>query len=247
MRIIDAFWEKRNLGVTCYELEMELSDSMDFVKNKLSVLENRQYMVAKIPSSRYDLMQLFQSMGYSFVEVSINLEYNFKKVNYKLPLLPKGVQKLCERCTYAEMNEVDIQQMKNEIAKNIFHTDRIYIDPEFTHEQAAKRYNLWIDDLIQQGNIPYKVSFDSNIVGFFINKEMAKNFYNMILGGVYTDYLGTGVGFPVIYAAFMLFLHNKIEKIVANVSSNNPGILKIYTTLGADIKKMSYVFVKHSK
>lgn len=247
MKIIDAFWEERNLGVSCYELEMELSDDVGAVLANLNGLENRQYMVAKIPSLRYDLMQLFQSKGYSFIEVSIKLEYNYKKLKYQLPQLSKGVQKLCERCTYAPMDNEDLQQMKSEINKNIFHTDRIYIDPYFTFNQAAKRYNLWIDDLMSKGNIPYKYIFDGNSVGFFINQKITPRLYNSILGGVYTDYLGTGMGLPTMYASFMYFINNNIDRAITHVSSNNPEILKLHTTFGAVIKELSYVFIKHNK
>ena len=38
MKIIDAFWEKRNLGVTCYELEMEFLDDVNVVSANLNGL-----------------------------------------------------------------------------------------------------------------------------------------------------------------------------------------------------------------
>ena len=45
MKIVDAFWEERNLGVTCYELELELSDCLESVEDTLSGLTQRRYMV----------------------------------------------------------------------------------------------------------------------------------------------------------------------------------------------------------
>ena len=247
MKIIDAFWEKRNLGVTCYELEMEFLDDVNVVSANLNGLEKRQYMVAKIPSSRYDLMQLFQTKGYSFIEVAIKLEYNYKKLNYQLPKLPHGVQKLCEHCSCVQMNEVDIQQMKAEIDKNMFHTDRIYIDSEFTHEQAARRYNFWVEDLMNKGNIPYKYVFDDKPIGFFLNQKISPKIYNLVLAGVYINYLGTGMGLPAIYASYMFGVNNKIDKCITQVSGSNPEIFKLHTIFGAVVKEFNYVFVKHNK
>ena len=76
MNVIDAFWEERNLGVTCYEIQMERSDTAESAADTLDRLEQRQYMVVKIPSSRYDLVPLIQSRGYAFIETAIALETN---------------------------------------------------------------------------------------------------------------------------------------------------------------------------
>ena len=245
MKIVDAFWEERNLGVTCYELELEASDSLAEVAAELDGLTQRQYMVAKIPSVRFDLVQLFQSKGYSFIETSIKLELNFKKLGYKPPEFPDRLQKICEKCSCEIMDEADLAQLSAEIKKNMFDTDRIFIDPVFTKEQAARRYDLWIKDLIKQGDIPYKVVLDNKTVGFFSDKTISPKLSQGVLGGVYADYRDTGMGIVYNYAHFMFCLERGIKKIVTSVSSNNPEVLRLHTLFGAEIKRLAYVFIKH--
>lgn len=245
MKIVDAFWEKRNLGVTCYELQMELADDIQEVAEKIDNLTERQYMVAKIPSSRYDLVRLFQDRGYSFSETAIELEYNYKKLGYSPPDIPRGLQKICDRCSWSEMDEADLIQLSDEIKKNMFHTDRIFIDPEFTREQAAQRYDLWAKDIIRQGHIPYKVRIDDKVIGFFLDQKISPKVYHGILGGIYTEYEDTGMGYVFEYAEFMSKLEWGAEKFVASVSGNNPKVLKLYMPFGAEIKRLIYVFIKH--
>lgn len=182
MNIVDAFWEERNLGVTCYELEMELADKVEAVAAKLDSLTERQYMVAKIPSPRFDLTQLFQSRGYTFIETAINLEISYKKLGYKPPNIPIRLQKICDKCSWGIMDETDLVKLSLEINKNMFSTDRIYNDPKFSKKQAAKRYDLWIKDIIKQGNIPYKVILNNETIGFFLDKVISPGVCHGILG-----------------------------------------------------------------
>lgn len=245
MKIIDAFWEERNLGVTCYELEPGLADSLEEVAAELDGLAERQYMVAKIPSARYDLVRLFQDRGYSFIETAIKLEFNYKKLGYKPPEFPNRLQKICDKSSWAVMDESDLAQMSAEINKNMFHTDRIFTDPAFTKEQATRRYDLWIKDIIEQRHILRKVVFDHKTIGFFADKEISSKVYQGILGGLYTDYQDTGIGFIYYYASFMSRAEDGIEKMITSVSGNNPTALQLNTLFGAEIKGLTYVFVKH--
>ena len=246
MNVIDAFWEERNLGVTCYEIQMERSDTAESAADTLDRLEQRQYMVVKIPSSRYDLVPLIQSRGYAFIETAIALETNYRRMGYRPPVIPQRLQKICGRCSWGPMNEADLAQLSKEIKKNIFKTDRIYIDPAFTKEQAAHRYDLWVKDLVKQGHIPYKVELDQKIIGFFVDKPVAHKVYQGILGGIYTEYEYMGLGYVCDYAGFMSALERGMERCVTSVSGNNPAILRLHTMFGAEVKELTYVFVKHN-
>lgn len=246
MRVIDAFWEERNLGVTCYELELELSDCLESVEATLSGLTERQYMVAKIPSSRYDLVQLFQGKGYFFIETAIELEFNFKKLGYDSLDVPKGLQKICDRCSWGPMDARDLEQLHMEVHKNIFTTDRVFVDPAFTKKQAAQRYDFWIQDLVQQGSIPFRVALDGETFGFFVDKEIAPAVYHSVLGGVYTEHKGPGLGYVLYYADFMSRVERRMERSVTSVSGSNPASLRLQVGFGAEIKELTYVLVKHT-
>lgn len=79
MQIIDAFWEKENLGVTSKEVVVDLNDSVDTVRTELAAL-NDQYIVVKIPASQFDVTNLVQNMGYRFVEEMIEVEHDLHEV-----------------------------------------------------------------------------------------------------------------------------------------------------------------------
>ena len=235
MKVIDAFWEERNLGVTCYEIQMELSDKLEAVVKELDSFTERQYMVVKIPSSRYDLLPVFQSRGYYFIETQIRLE-TIIGPNYQFPNISPALKKLCDRCAVKEMNDTDIEHLYQEIKNGMFDTDRVYIDPFFTPEQAANRYIGWTRDLIAKGDTQYKTIFNGTTFGFF----------NGALGGVYNEYKGSGMGFCFRYALAQFDQLQGIKKRCVRVSANNPDIFKLHTYFGARIKGFEYVYCKHN-
>ncbi len=241
MKVIDAVWEQRNLGVSCYELQVLHNDDIAGLEREYSSLTEKQYMVAKISSQNYRAVQFFQGKGYTFVETAITLEQQLKDIN-----VSPRFQKIIEKCTWAEMDGSDIEYMEREIAKNVFRTDRIYIDPAFTKEQAAQRYVFWIRDLTAAGHCPFKVMYKGEPVGFFVNKEIKPGVYEGQLAAIYDGYEGTGMGFCVQYAGIGLALENKATRYTGHISGNNPGVMRILMSLGFGIKDLEYVFVKHN-
>ena len=242
MKIIDAVWEKRNLGVTCYELQMEAGDCAEDIEKMLETLEERQYMVARVPSARYDLARLCQNKGYSFIEAAITLELNINKMN-----IPRRLLRICEKCSWEVMDETGLGQLSGEIRKNIFQTDRVYFDPAFTKEQAARRYDLWVGDLVQEGHIPYKVMLNHEVAGFFLNKSISGTVFDGLLAATYDGYEGSGMGYCIQYAAIMSAKERGAEKYMGHVSGNNPAILKVLLSIGFSIKKLEYIFIRHRK
>lgn len=167
MKIVDAVWEKRNLGVTCYEITFDTRDSLDDIKARWDEITDRQYLVFKVPPKRADIVAYIQSQGFRFIEASLTFSWNL--CNWTLD---EKFQPLCDQCTYAPMNDADIEIMLSEIKSGIFKTDRVYLDPYFTHEQAAQRYVNWAKDLIERGATPYKVMYQGENVGFFTSPRI---------------------------------------------------------------------------
>ena len=165
MKIVDAVWEQRNLGVTCYEITFDNRDSLDDIKARWDELTDRQYLVFKVPPKRADIVAFIQSRGFKFIEAAMTFSWNLHGWTLNDEFKP-----FCEQCTYAPMNDDDIAEMFSEIKRGIFKTDRVYLDPYFTHEQAAQRYVNWAQDLIDRGVVPYKVMYMGETVGFFITE-----------------------------------------------------------------------------
>lgn len=242
MKITDAIWEERNLGVSCYEIQMNLDDRKEDIVSAYSQLEEKQYMVARVPSSRYDLTQFIQNQGYQFIEAAITLTHNLKNI-----IIPKRLLRICENCSWQIMNEIELEQLSEEINKNIFKTDRIYIDPQFSKKLAAQRYDFWVKDLIQAGHLPYKVIYQGDIIGFFLNKQIDDRVYDGLLAATYDAYEGTGMGYCIQYAGLMSAVERGAKKYIGHISGNNPAVSRVLLSIGFSIKEIDYIFIKHNK
>lgn len=242
MKVVNAVWEKRNLGVSCSEVEVDRNDSYQVVVQALEQLIEKEYMVIRIPSSRYDLVQYVQEMGYSFIETAFTLIHTLKDIS-----VPGRLLRICNKCKWDVMDDDDLQQLWDEIHKNIFKTDRVYIDGQFSKEQAAQRYEFWIRDLIEEGHLPYKVMFEGDTVGFFLNKEIQAGVYDGLLAATYQLFEGSGMGYCIQYAGLKSVMQRGARRYIGHVSGNNPEVLRVLLSIGFSIKEMAYIFIKHNK
>ena len=163
MKIVDAAWEKRNLGVSCYEINVEKEDSFSLLTD---VLENYKadYMVVKLPAGMVKHSFFLQDHGFYFIETMTLCQYNLQRPINLSPLQ----QRMVSDFTYQEMKEEDLQELFEEIKKGMFHTDRVALDPFFTSEQSTNRYIGWIKDELQHQSSIYKVeNKKGQSVGFF--------------------------------------------------------------------------------
>ena len=62
MNVVNAVWEKRNIGVDTAEVTIEEADDVQTIKDTLNNLEV-EYIVVKVPSSRSDVLFLVQNRG----------------------------------------------------------------------------------------------------------------------------------------------------------------------------------------
>ena len=242
MKITDARWEERNLGVTCYEFHIEMKDDLEKVKEVYFSLPEKEYMVAKVPTMNSDFLEFFQEEGYTFIEAAVRLEHNMREIP-----VPERILRVCNKCTWKKMGSDDLVQLRSEIYKNIFKTDRVYLDPVFSKQQAARRYDLWIQDLILAGNIPYKVMYNREVVGFYLNKEKEPNVFDGLLAATYHAFEGSGMGYCIQYAGIKSAFDMGARKYIGHVSANNLTVLKILLSIGFQIKTVEYVFTKHKK
>ena len=79
MKIIDAIWEKRNLGVSSYEVVIEAEDSASDIEKKLAELD-ADYIVVKVPTEHSDVLESVQKSGFSYIEDLIHVEHDLSEV-----------------------------------------------------------------------------------------------------------------------------------------------------------------------
>ena len=237
MKIVDAFWEKRNFGVDTTEFTIENEDK---INNVLEALNNctSKYQVLRLPSHMTEFIFEIQKIGFVFVEDIFTLRNDLKPVEMN-PI----TQRIYNAVSYAEMNEEDFNELLKEIKKGIFDSDRVFIDPLFKNEDALNRYYNWLKDEKERGALFYKFVYKSNTIGFVAFKNDGQDNYYGFLAGVYSDYKKSGLG-SVIYGIDII-RDIKGKSIISVVSSNNTKQLKNVISQGFKIESSYHVFVKH--
>jgi hypothetical protein len=67
MKIINAFWEERNIGKKTIEVEYEKSDNeTDFI-NSITSLKDASYIVIKAPSGNFELSSILSEKGFKYI------------------------------------------------------------------------------------------------------------------------------------------------------------------------------------
>lgn len=240
MKVIDAFWEKRNLGVDTTEITVE---SFDTVKEFQVVLERIKtpYQVVKIPAGMVELMWMAEECGFRYIETSIRVIHNLKEI-----VLSPLVERIDKTIEYQPMTEEDQKHLFEEIKKGMFYTDRVYLDSFFSETQAAARYIGWIKDERERGSELFQYQYKNQAVGFFILKQIEPNVYYPFLAGIYPEYQKYVFGAVYIYKALFEAKRRKGKLVSTFISTNNQNAMRMHMECGFQIKEISYVYVKHN-
>jgi hypothetical protein len=242
MKIIDAYWEKRNLGIDCKEIVFEDSDDVSSINKLHDIFENSGYIVAKLPVGRFDLYGKLTEAGFVYIESSINF-----RINLKDAILTSLQERLNKSITYAKMNERDVAILFKELEKGLFSTDRIYMDPHFSKDKAANRYKNWISDELTCSTELYKILYKQETIGFFTFKELSNGVYYPFLAGLYNVCSNSGLGFAVIRKPIEEALNRKGTHLSTYVSTNNLPIVRTHLQQGFTLCGIKNVFIKHKK
>lgn len=239
MNIVDAVWERRNLGVSCVEVAIETSDTAAEVKNGLARLAT-QYLVVKVPAGRSDVMFCLSEMGCSFIEANIHIT---RKIAH---LELSGIQKrLAAGVSYAPMQESDMQVLWDELRNGMHDTDRIYLDSYFTKEQAANRYIGWIQDEVARGSDVYKLIYKDQSIGYFTMKSLGDGVYYPFLAGMYQSHRNSGLGFNIIYKPMCEIGARGGTSVSTHISTNNGRAVRLHVSMGFRFDEITYVYIKH--
>ncbi len=243
MKIIDAHWEQRNIGVKTFEIELTSTDNMETFELSENYLlsSGAEYLVVKSPVNMPEFIFGLPKLGYTLVETAFSI--NLHKDKYIVPpfitRLDRGVG------VQQVLNEDKIKHLLSNIKDNLFDTDRISIDPFFTKEQSANRYFCWTRDMITSGYKLFNVSIKDKDVGFFINKEIDEKTVYPVLAGMYPEYKDKGLG-PLLLKKCIDYNFINYVRIVSSFVSNNLPIIKLWFNFGASLDHLAYVYVKHN-
>ena len=142
MKIVNAVWEERNLGISSAEITAEISDQVDdFEKLIIEIEQKYKYITVKVPTQRTDLTWLMGKMSYVFVEDMMFFEHDLHQIT-RTPLQ----QRLYDSVKVEPMSESDFPILFEEIDKGSFSFDRISNDPYFSKKLGTKRFHNWLYD-----------------------------------------------------------------------------------------------------
>jgi GNAT superfamily N-acetyltransferase len=235
MKIIDATWEKRNLGVSCTEVIVEDGDDYQLVERKLIEL-NSNYMVVKIPIKRLDFAQMLSNNNFTCVETLFELKYTLND--------SKTVKDLKYSILYSQMNEGDIENLYNQIERGMFNSDRVFLDHHFTKKQAFNRYVGWVKDELEMGSSLFKNIYNGDQIGFFGVKKKEKGVFHQFLVGMYPEYQKKGMGASLVMNAIDYAREQGGSFFSTTVSSNNLPSLKLHLSCGLLPDSACYVYTK---
>ena len=240
MKIVDAVWEKRNLGVATIEITVEEGDPVSEVIAAINGVD-AQYAVVRVPASRPELIFPVQQNGFIFSEEMVHLVSDLSKV-----ALSPIEQRLWDAVTCEQMTAEDISELYAEIRKGLFSTDRIYLDPAFSNDLAAERYINWINDELERGGILVKYVYKGKTAGFYTLRETSAGDYTSALGGMYSDFRKGGL-VTAISAKVPEYVRKLGGRSVdACVSTNNPVQIRNLLRNGYRFMSVNHVFTRHS-
>lgn len=238
MKVIDAVWEKRNLGISTSEIIVENTDSYDDIYECLSI-QSSEYLVLKVPTSQVGLVWEIQKNGFVYVEDMVHLVSNLK-----VPPRSPIESRVDNAVTYRIMNKSDLEDLIRKIKNGLFKTDRISIDPSFTKEQASERYVNWVKDEWLSGTSFYSHIYKGKKIGFVSVKEKYAGRYISSLGGMYPEYQNAAYGSVVKVIDIVKMLGGR--SVETDVSTNNPAQIRNLINYGYMPTGISHTFVKHS-
>lgn len=239
MKVIHAVWEKRNIGIDVVEVEIEKDDLAEAVSERLDQIK-ADYISVKLPSYLTEFLDVIQHKKFLYREDLIHVRHRLQ------PITRTAVQqRMYDSVSYHEMSSRDICELKSEIERGMFSSDRFSIDSRFTKKQCANRYINWVDDLVLSGAKPFVMKYKEEHSGFIILKTEDKKTYQSILGGAYEKFRNSGLGIVQKEQEIVKKLGGTCVE--TTVSSNNVAQLKALIQNGYIPYDVVHVFSRMDK
>ena len=241
MKVQYAPWEKRNLGITSYEIAIEAKDSFNIVRKEIEKIDSADYIVVKVPVNKKDFLWGMPEIGYTFIENQVLMRVD--KANYVPIPDPKEFEgRLSVRNVTDEIGQ---KRIKDHIGTLLFDTDRVSLDKFFTKEDAAKRYQNWTQDVLEKGGTLHELYVDDTPAGFTLIPKNEGPEGHAGLSSLYKEFQGKHLGAIIFRSSIGCVLEKGAECCITGTSSNNYTSITTHLRAGYYICGMEYVYVKH--
>ncbi len=218
MKIIDAYWEKRNFGLKVAELIFDQGEEVDHAVIR-QLERSNDYIVAKIPGDSIFLMHELEKKGYRFLEVQQVIYFLVSQLRTLDPLWIKRFDDY-ECIMITERSILD--QICNKISKGLYLSGRISVDPVLDNRISDIRIINWLHDLYNKNEtIIYSLMKKNIPVGYFVLEKLGKVHFNILQAGIFKEYQNKGLSYLILYNSLKVAENKKVKGIYASISTNN--------------------------
>lgn len=202
-------------------------------------LKRNDLIFSKVDSSNNELIRMFNSLGFYFVEISLSSIINLHKFSND-PIIHNLLKDYV--CLVARKKD---KRFLFDVAKNSFKKDRFHLDINIDNTRAGKRYVNWVNNSFKNNeNIYIFKDKKKKRLGFFIIKYINDNMADLRLIALDNKYKGKGLG-KLMYLKMLQFLKSQgIMKVVSQISLNNITVINIYAQLNSKFMKPLVVLHK---
>lgn len=240
MKIVEATWEKRNLGIKVLEVEIESNDEISTVIEEIDEL-TADYMVVKVPTKLANLISPIQSAGFEFIEVLTHSIFDSE-----LPTLDNLEERFLSNLHSSPISDSNRTLLESAVLSGMFNTDRISLDSKFDQFMSANRYLGMINDESSKGAVVYEITYKGDFIGFYVLRLINEITCLSSVGGVLPKYQNKGIGVLMNYLQIMNSYKLGAIQVLSTFSSNNVAATVIHWKYAYRLAKQEYVFIKHS-
>jgi len=238
VRVVDAHWEERNLGLVSTEVSIDQHDDVSTIRSVLIGLR-AGYQVVKVPVARYDVMSMLEDWGFSFIEGTISVQHDLS-----IPEPSGLLRRMVDASTVSQVESSAVERVAEEIQKGLFTTDRVFLDPHFGPSRAGSRYVNWMFDEVARGGTVHELSAASKAVGFFVFREDENRVGYSILSGLYETANSPGLGSVLLYKILAEAASRNLRCLSSHISTNNLPVIKTHIDQGFTVVDLQYVYVR---
>ncbi len=104
----------------------------------------------------------------------------------------------------------------------------------------------WTKDVLASGKAKIVIcDYCGKSIGFTVAVDKG-TYYDMILGGLFLEFVNSGLGAANSYCGLLYTYESGKKKVISHVSSNNFQMFRIDLMLGNSIKSLTSNFIKHN-
>lgn len=238
MKIRRADWECENLGGEFLEIEFAAGEQgWDPAADRQ--LAAADYVLARLPVGDTPLLHQLEDQGFRFLATQCSMVIDLAPP----PQRPAVAATICRQVHTREVaSSLELNQILEQVDADMFHTDRISMDPSLPNDQAAKRHRDIVRGLFaDRRNVSQGLYLRDEMIGFFQLQYRSDQHFFASLAGVFPPYQGSGLGVAAIWLPIQWALGQGVRRLTTSNSTNNPDSVRMHLAMGYRIERFDYV------